>query len=197
MHGHGYAPPQPGRPAGSTLVALRVVFICLTVLSCGFLGWVPMLRLAIVTRRVLHLALFCAVIVLNVGLFLYFGSAVPDDPDKELSDSAAAVVLIGILVQLVGVMAYYLYAEMRHYETLPVPPPFPAAPQQQMTGYGYPPVAQPPVPNPYAQPVRQPAPAPAPAPTPQPPRRIDQVRAELDELSDLLRKDHRADGGDR
>ncbi|UUN27311.1 hypothetical protein [Streptomyces sp. FIT100] len=196
MHGHGYAPPQPGRPAGSTLVALRVVFICLTVLSCGFLGWAPMLRLAIVTRRALHWALFSAVIVLNIGLFIFFGSSVPEDPDKELSDAATAIVLTGIVVQVVGVMAYYLYAEMRYYETLPVPHPSPApVPQQHMTGYGYPPVAQPPVPNPYAQPV--PHPAPAPIPAPEPPRRIDQVRAELDELSDFLRKDHRADGGGR
>ena len=74
-------------------------------------------------------------------------------------------------------------------------------PPQQTTLYGYPqaptaaqpPGPQPPTPQPYAgTPVPQP-PAPQSAPAPPPPQRpapvrIDQVRAELDELSDYLRK---------
>ncbi|MFF4079022.1 hypothetical protein ACFYZN_06420 [Streptomyces sp. NPDC001777] len=43
-------------------------------------------------------------------------------------------------------------------------------------------------PSPQPQPQAQPAPTPAPAPHPHP-QRIDQVRAELDELSDYLRKE--------
>ncbi|OEJ39406.1 hypothetical protein AR457_20825 [Streptomyces agglomeratus] len=62
----------------------------------------------------------------------------------------------------------------------PAPNPLPQQPQQQ-------PPAQQPHPHYHHEPHDQPQ-----HPQPQP-RRVDQVRAELDELSDLLRKDQRGD----
>ncbi|MER6999278.1 hypothetical protein [Streptomyces sp. NPDC000410] len=208
MHGHGYGyPPRPaGRPADGTMVALRVVLIMLTVVSCSFLAWVPMLRLAIVTRKPLDWMLFCATLLANVGLLIFLGVAVPED-DTEMSDATAITFLSWVMLVMGGVIAYYVVAETRYYERfVPHPHPQPHAQSPQVTGYGYPPPA---MPNPYATPATPPpAPAPTPAPatpptpapapvTPEPPRRIDQVRAELDELSDILRqnKDPREDGG--
>ncbi|WP_351227915.1 hypothetical protein [Streptomyces sp. NPDC002133] len=191
MHGHGYAPPQPGRPADGTLIALRVVFIALTVLSCSFLAWTPMLRLAILTRKALDWALLVTTLLSSIGIMVFLGIAVPEDED-ELSDATALTFLGWVTVVMVGVIAYYVTAESRHYERV--------APRlHQVTGYGYPPVAQPPVPNPYAQQrVQPPVPQQYTPPAHQPPAaaepqqqhhpRIDQVRAELDELSDILRK---------
>ncbi|GHB03209.1 hypothetical protein [Streptomyces chryseus] len=96
----------------------------------------------------------------------------------------------------------------------PYAPQVQPQPQQQPYGqaapprYGYPnPYASTPAVNPSpAPPHHQPQPQPQQAPPQQPhshehphqhppqqPRRVDQVRAELDELSDLLRKDQRGD----
>ncbi|MFF8846647.1 hypothetical protein ACF08N_28690 [Streptomyces sp. NPDC015127] len=208
MHGHGYAPPQPPRPTPGTLLALRLVFSAVTLLSCGLLGWIPMLRLAIVTRRALHWILFCALLVFHVACLVYVGETTPEDPDAELSDATAGVILAWLAIGTFGVLAFYLVTDIRHYDrAAPVPPPtvpMAGSPYQAtVPSYGYPPPAAPPhpaparhtAPAPHPQVPPQPAPAPqepitAPAAEP-PPRsgRIDQVRAELDELSDLLRKE--------
>src|ERR1041384_770161 len=146
MHGQGYAPPQPGRPAGSTLAALRALFAALTLLSCGFLGWVAMIRLAVVTRRPLHWALLCLVILSNIGLLLFAGVVTPEDEGKEMSDPAAITMLLWLLVNTVGVLTYYVYAELRHYESAGAADPrtgapFRTSPQPPLpqAGYGYPP----------------------------------------------------------
>ncbi|MGW2561369.1 hypothetical protein ACWCXB_19365 [Streptomyces sp. NPDC001514] len=198
MHGHGYAPPQPGRPADGTLVALRVIFIAVSVLSCSFLAWVPMLRLAVLTRKAVDWALLVATLLSTIGILVFLAVAVPENED-EISDATALTFLGWVSVVMVGVIAYYVTAESRHYERV-APRLQPQLPPG-VTGYGYPPVAQPPVPNPYAQPVQPPVQPPVgqqyTPPVPQPPvaepqqqhhPRIDQVRAELDELSDILRK---------
>ncbi|MFC9795955.1 hypothetical protein ACFVJI_25365 [Streptomyces sp. NPDC127584] len=83
-----------------------------------------------------------------------------------------------------------------------------AVPGHPAPGYGYPPAAvttptpgphQTPAPHAHQHPAPHPAPAPPQAPAPHPlpghAPRIDQVRAELDELSDLLRKS--GEGGGR
>ncbi|MEU2492264.1 hypothetical protein [Streptomyces sp. NPDC007883] len=219
-HGHGYPPRPAGRPSDGTLVTLRVVFIALAVLSCSLLAWVPMLRLAIVTRKPVDWILFCATIAANVGLLIFAGVSTPED--GEMTDAVAFTFLGWVTLVMVGTITYYVMAETRHYERLsagPAPaagyglPPHPAA-----GGYGYPQTAPQgtgaSTPNPYTAPV-QPPPVPRQSPSrpgpqpsasggvPAPPtghepnRRIDQVRAELDELSDLLRKEPRPDGGDR
>ncbi|NEE43698.1 hypothetical protein G3M55_03630, partial [Streptomyces sp. SID8455] len=73
MHGYGYPPQQPPtpRPSSGTLTTLRAIFVVLTVLSCGFLGWVAMLRLAVVTRRPRDWWLLAVTVVLTIGLFAF------------------------------------------------------------------------------------------------------------------------------
>ncbi|MCI4045521.1 hypothetical protein [Streptomyces sp. TRM75563] len=189
MHGYGPTPQQPTtpRPSQATLTAVRVILVVVTVLSCGLLGWAAMLRLAIVTRRPRDWILLVVVALLNGGLFVFI-MATPDDPD-DMSDAAALVMFLWLVGVLAGVITYYLYAEIRHYSSLGSPPPSPYAatapvhpaplPYQQQH------IVQPqPQPNPYTVQTAPPTPTPA-------PQRLDQVRAELDELSDYLRKENK------
>ncbi|RST01331.1 hypothetical protein E2C00_09365 [Streptomyces sp. WAC05374] len=206
MHGHGYAPPPSQRPADGTLIALRVLFSAMTFLSCGFLGWAPMLRLAVVTRRTLDWFLFCAVLLLNIGLLVFLVAVTPEGENAEISDGDAAIMVVWMLAVIIGVIAYYLTAEINHFNRLAAAPP--PGYGTTHTGYGYPPAAQlsarqtyptqpqpPAVTAPAGPPPQQQQPQP-PQPPQQPPvkptsQRIDQVRAELDELSDLLRNEPR------
>ncbi|MFJ3597721.1 hypothetical protein ACIPRU_14520 [Streptomyces sp. NPDC090126] len=187
MHGYGPMPqqPTPSRPSPAALTTVRVILVAVTVLSCGLLGWVPMLRLAIVTRRPRDWVLLVVVIALNIGLFAFI-MATPDDPE-EMSDAAALFMMLWIGGLLAGVITYYLYAEIRHYSALGAPAPYgapsrpvPPLPYQQHLA----PHQQHQPPNPYTAPATPPTPTPA-------PRRLDQVRAELDELSDYLRKENK------
>lgn len=212
MHGYGYPPEQQPtrRPSPATLITLRVLFVALTMMSCGFLAWAAMLRLAIVTRKKLDWCLFALVFALSAGLVVFFGM-LPDDPD-EMTDADAFIGLSWLLVVVIGTVTYYLYAEIRHYgpyggpQPGPAPLPYggyvpqqtpPAAPAAPRPTYGYPPAptpppapAQRPAPTPPPAPAQRPAPTPPPAsPSPASPQRLDQVRAELDELSDYLRKE--------
>ncbi|MFD4593721.1 hypothetical protein [Streptomyces rubiginosohelvolus] len=200
MHGYGPMPQQPttSRPSPATLTTVRVILVALTVLSCGLLGWAPMLRLAIVTRRPRDWFLLVVVLALNIGLFAFI-MATPDDPD-QMSDAAALFMMLWILGLLAGVITYYLYAEIRHYNTLGAPAPYgtpghPAPPlpyqqqhlaphQQHQPQQHQPQPQQHQQPNPYTAPTTPPTPTPA-------PQRLDQVRAELDELSDYLRKENK------
>ncbi|MGW3328961.1 hypothetical protein ACWDF9_00205 [Streptomyces rubiginosohelvolus] len=201
MHGYGPMPQQPttSRPSPATLTTVRVILVALTVLSCGLLGWAPMLRLAIVTRRPRDWFLLVVVLALTIGLFVFI-MATPDDPD-QMSDAAALFMMLWILGLLAGVITYYLYAEIRHYNTLGAPAPYatpvhPAPPlpyqqqhlaphqQHQQPQQHQPQPQQHQQPNPYTAPTTPPTPTPA-------PQRLDQVRAELDELSDYLRKENK------
>ncbi|GAA2977016.1 hypothetical protein [Streptomyces fulvorobeus] len=189
MHGHGYPPPEQSpkrRPSPGALTALRVLFVALTVLSCGLLGWAAMLRLALVTRRRRDWGLLALVAVLNTGLFAFI-MAMPEDPGMT-TDAEAFVGVSWIGGVMVGVIAYYLYAEIHHYgpsgpygtprpPRTPLPAGQPPAVPARAPGYGYP----------AAAPPRTPAP-PVTTPPPAASQRLDQVRAELDELSDYLRK---------
>ncbi|MFE2293404.1 hypothetical protein [Streptomyces sp. NPDC059452] len=204
MHGYGYPPQQPptSRPSSGTLTWLRVIFVALTVLSCGFLGWAAMLRLAIVTRKARDWWLLGVVFVLTVGLLAYFGSL--PEGEEELTDAQAGIGAVWLFVLLAGVVTYYLVMDIRHfsapvqgpYDSLrrtPVPNVIPYGPSatHQAPAHHQAPVrpqhttpapVQPPTPNPYT--VQAPPPTPA-------PQRLDQVRAELDELSDYLRKENK------
>lgn len=185
MHGHGYAPQQPPPTSGGTHVTLRVLFVVLAVVTCGLLAWAPMLRLAIVTRRSYDWVLFGLVTALDVTALVLVGID-PGDDEFQGPGNAGMVVL---LTTLLAAVAYYLFADIRHFSRY--------RPQQYggyaatQPAYGYP---------------QQPAPAPAPVhlqptqlhqppvqqtpppPTRPAPARIHQVQAELDELSDYLRK---------
>ncbi|MGV9688092.1 hypothetical protein ACWDUX_03105 [Streptomyces sp. NPDC003444] len=193
--------PQVPKPPRSSLsggrIALLVLFCLLALLSCGFLSWAPLLRLACVTRRARDWVVCGLLFLGSAGLFAY--AAATGDKEPTTGESFAAV---GVMVALVaGSVTYYLFGEIRHAERARTAPAYgPAA-----YTYGGGTAATVPGtdvrPNPYVGPVAHtpaphtPAPhapvVPAPTtPVPQPPGpRIDQVRAELDELSDLLRKE--------
>ncbi|MEV5437919.1 hypothetical protein AB0K80_18165 [Streptomyces sp. NPDC052682] len=211
MHGHGYTQPVKQPPATGWLVFLRVLFVALGFLSIGLLAWVMLLRLAIVTRRGLDWGLFVAALAADVLAFVLIGKE-PGDDVHTVGGWTGMGLLFGTLV---AGMAYYLAADIRHFQQLghggygpqPAPAPVPAP----APAYGFP---QPTPPSPY---TATPTPTPTPTPRPQDPRtaqtpppvsrtpvpepplstappqrpapaRIDQVRAELDELSDYLRR---------
>ncbi|MFE5074031.1 hypothetical protein [Streptomyces halstedii] len=201
MHGYGYPPQrQPtGRPSPTTLILLRVLFAALTVLSCGFLSWAALLRLAVVTREVRDWVLLAVAFVASGAMFAYIIST-PDD-QAELTDGQAIVFLVWMVCSLAGATAYYLWAEIRHFSRGPgAPGPVPYAGQVPPAAtpaprYGYPPGPAPSAARPHT-PVPSPAPTGPAVPAPPQPassQRLDEVRAELDELSDYLRKE----GGDR
>ncbi|KUO18952.1 hypothetical protein [Streptomyces dysideae] len=207
MHGHGYTQPVKQPPPTGWLVFLRVLFVVISIFSIGLLAWTMLLRLAIVTRKGLDWGLFVAAIAADALALVLVGTE-PGDEVHTVPGWTGIGLLFGTLVASI---AYYLAADVRHFHQLryggyaPQPQPAPA--------YGYPNAA---MPSPYATTVPQPPLAPltphtpppaSPTPVPQPPppttpppqrpapARIDQVRAELDELSDYLRShDGRQDG---
>ncbi|MFF9776232.1 hypothetical protein ACF1HJ_21545 [Streptomyces sp. NPDC013978] len=210
MQGHGYAPTPPPGPEQGGQVTLRVIFVVVAVMSCGLLAWACLLRLASVTRRPRDWCLF-ALAIIHIIVTLYI---IGTDPGEEEFTTWRGDVGMGLLLGgLAAIVAYYLYADIRHFSrarTVQASPyaqttlysgqtgygSQPSGYSPQQSGYSYPPVQvpqpytpntpTPPVPQP---PVQQPPPPHQQAPEPQRPgpARIDQVRAELDELSDYLR----------
>ncbi|MFF3215183.1 hypothetical protein ACFYYB_31640 [Streptomyces sp. NPDC002886] len=199
MHGPGTPPPHGHQPSTGGVVALRVLFALLPILSCGFLAWGTMLRLALVTRKPRDWWLMGGSIAAEVVSLALIGA----DPTPDTSGWQGNAGAFGILLTGLAVCIYYLVAEIRHFEALKAGPaaagwyPPPASsyvPPQQQTrpAYGYPPVGQT-GPQQHqqphqTQPHQPPQQAPEPTPAPTPPPRIGQVRAELDELSELLRR---------
>jgi hypothetical protein len=196
MHGPGYPPPQQPHNNGS-VITLRVIFSVLTVISCGFLAWAAMLRLAFVTRKKVDWLLFVACVLIFVFSIAYLGS-LPDDASSTTGSNTTILIL---LLTAIAVLSYYLYAEITHFARQARLPGayYPPTPPQFGYGYGAPPQTMTPMqPQPQAQtrPTHTPPPAQPPTPpitapptpTPAPAPRIDQVRAELDDLSDILRK---------
>ncbi|MFJ6721037.1 hypothetical protein [Streptomyces sp. NPDC091259] len=183
MHAPGIPPQHQHQPRNEGVVALRVLFALLPVLSCGFLAWGSMLRLAIVTRAARDWTLLALSCVLSVVWIALIGA----DPTPDTSGWQGNAGAGGTLLTGFATCVYFLVADIRHHEKQAVAPaahwyaaptpPYPN-PRQATPAYGYPP-AQTPVPTP---------PPPQVPPQPTPPPRIGQVRAELDELSELLRK---------
>ncbi|MDA5278996.1 hypothetical protein ACWGHM_35090 [Streptomyces sp. NPDC054904] len=196
MHAPGI-PPQQGphghRPTSSTVVTLRVLFAVLPVISCGFLAWGAMLRLALVTRKTRDWVL----LVVSGVLAVVWMTFIQIDPTAETNGWQGNLGAGGSILTGFATCVYFLIADIKHNEALaaagPVPgwypqaapqPPYMPPPQQQTNpAYGYPP-AHTPVPAPAPR-VPQ---APHNPPQATPPPRIGQVRAELDELSELLRR---------
>lgn len=193
MHGPGTPPPLGHRPSTGSVVTLRVLFALLPVLSCGLLAWGTMLRLALVTRRPRDWWLLGASVVTEFFWVLLSGlDPTPDNSGWQANVGASLTILTGL-----SVTAYFLAADIRHHAVggagQPAawypPPPAPYVPQQHQHQQPHPQPQQPQQPQAPAYgypPASQQVPEPAPAPTPPP--RIGQVRAELDELSELLRK---------
>ncbi|MER5477108.1 hypothetical protein ABT026_09005 [Streptomyces sp. NPDC002734] len=226
MQGQGHHHPVTPPPPTGLLVFLRILFVAIAIGSIGFLMWVPMMRLAIVTRKTLDwvlCGLSFVLLVVSMALLL-------SEPDDEVDTPAETVGVLLLLVTLLAVVSYYLAVDIRHFDERRRLAdaaraghghgPAGAYGYPQNTGpYGYPVVPQQqgqpgtwsggghaPTPNHTSTPHHTSTPnhtpaathTPAPAHTPPPPTtpapggRIDQVRAELDELSELLRKQ---DGG--
>ncbi|MEV4337581.1 hypothetical protein [Streptomyces sp. NPDC049590] len=217
MQGHGYGQPAKQPPHTGWLVLLRVLFVALGILSLGFLSWAMLLRLAIVTRRSLDWGLFVAVLAADVLGLTLLGA----EPGDEIHTVGGYVGLLLVLGTLVGTIAYYLAADIHHFvvrrqaypaapgpapygypapavpygattvPTAPAAPPIPVAPAA-------PPIPAAPLPHQASGGPHAPVPGPPPAAPPQrppAPARIDQVRAELDELSDYLRRQDGHEGG--
>ncbi|MGV9560797.1 hypothetical protein [Streptomyces sp. NPDC003480] len=182
MHGHGAAPPT--RTSG-TVITLRVLFAIAGFLSCGMLACVPLFRVAMLRGRWADWVLAWVSVPLSIGCLAVVGSVPESDPR---GDAALATVLI--LGAVSG--AYFVVFDIRHHHGPPptaTTPPQPSAYAPSQPGYGYPAAAPYPAVPPAPTPPNPYLPGP---PSPQPqrpaPARIDQVRAELDELSDYLRR---------
>ncbi|MEU1690419.1 hypothetical protein [Streptomyces hirsutus] len=209
MYGHGAAPPHRST---ATVITLRVLIAAAGFLSCGLLSCVPLFRVAVLRGRFLDWLMAWVSLPLSLFFLMVIGSLPETDPWTD-------VALYCLLSLGAGAAAYYLTMDIRHYRLLrqygvhglPSPhattmPAHGGAPAP----YGYPqptsPYAHTPVPQPQPQmyqpqipqtPVPHHDTPPSSVPPAQPPQgpgpaRIDQVRAELDELSDYLR---RSDGG--
>ncbi|MFD3695599.1 hypothetical protein ACFWUZ_05490 [Streptomyces sp. NPDC058646] len=190
MHGPGLPPQHGHQPSTGGVVALRVLFMLLPILSCGFLAWGTMLRLALVTRKTHDWVLTLFSGALGVAWLVLIGM----DPTEDTSGWQGNLGAGGSLFTGVAICVYFLVADIKHYENKRTAPPAHWYPAQQPAPYVAPqPRPQTPVQG-YGYPQAQhhtPAPAPAQPPLPPqqatPPPRIGQVRAELDELSELLR----------
>ncbi|MEV0602989.1 hypothetical protein AB0I82_27360 [Streptomyces sp. NPDC050315] len=196
MHGPAApAPPPPRLPKAGTVVLLRVVFVATAVLSIGMLAWVTLLRAALVHRRPVSWWIFGVDAALAIPLLAVVGS-VPE------SDWRGDVAMALVLLQMAGAVAYYLVVDIRAgararaHSLAGYPADHGRAGQPYGTsaygtsaygGSAYGPYAS--LPNPYAAPVpAQPQPR---------PQRIERVRAELDELSEYLRRGESAGGDGR
>lgn len=206
MQGPGYAPPPPQPPSTGVLVVLRVIFVAVALLSIGFLAWVAPLRAAIVTRRPAEWWFFGASVTVLGICFALFST----DHTDDFSSANGSLGMSMLLLNAVACVAYYLYADIGHFHRLrqahagqvPLGPgygyPQPASPftatsapsRPSTPSTPQPPYVAPPMPHIPAPQPHVPAPPQRPAPT-----HIEQVRAELDELSDYLRQhDGRHDG---
>ncbi|WP_407561046.1 hypothetical protein [Streptomyces sp. 184] len=209
-----YGPPEP-RPSSPALrIVLRLVLTAVPVVSLGLLAWVPMLRLAILRRTRRDWVLFWASAAVSFGAV---GMLVTVDDQKlpAWRENTGGVLLILLIVT---VAPWFLRADIRHHREAtgrqfgaggpgaggPVPPyahpggPVGPPPYAQGTrphgqdASPHPPGALPPQPPPPHGPSQPPQPSqPSQQPQPRAPEapRAAQVRAELDELSDLLRRE--------
>ncbi|CAM5389949.1 hypothetical protein GCM10010343_45450 [Streptomyces avidinii] len=199
MHGPGLQPQHGPQSNSGGVTALRVVFMLLPILSCGFLAWGSMLRLALVTRKARDWALM----VVSGILAVVWMTLIQIDPTPDVNGWQGNLGAGGSIFTGFAICVYFLVADIKHHEALRNAPTAQWYPQQAPYGhvqqpgpaYGYPPTTATTVPS---TPTSTPTPVPPQVP-PQatPPPRIGQVRAELDELSELLRKQTPPAGGPR
>ncbi|MFF8939000.1 hypothetical protein ACF08O_30630 [Streptomyces paradoxus] len=196
MYGHGAAPPPR---SAATVISLRVLFAAAGFLTCGVLACVPLFRVAVLRGRALDWTLAWVSLPLSIACFAVIG-ALPES-DYRTDIALAAILLLGV-----GAAVYFLVVDIGHHGEQRRFAGY-ASPHASTVGhtpYGYPqhpappyapastPVPHPPAPHtPTPRDATPPIPGPIqPPPSPQrpAPARIDQVRAELDELSDYLRR---------
>lgn len=219
MSAPGPVSPQPRPAVDGSVIGQRVIFAAIPVLTCGFLSFVSMLWVALVRRRALDWWLFLLSLVVSCTAVMLVGWKEDDNNWQTnvgmitLLSSAVLVAVWAVLADVAFRRArarqqqYQPYASAYPYPYAQAQPgqPHPGAQPAPGPGYGYypyrdtpfPPASpipgQVPPPNPATAgsgPTPTSAAVPVPGPqTPAPPPRINQVRAELDELSDLLRKE--------
>ncbi|MFE0799783.1 hypothetical protein [Streptomyces sp. NPDC058812] len=213
MYGNSAAGPPPSRGA-ATVITLRVLFAAAGFLTCGLLACVPLFRIAVLRGRGLDWTVAWLSLPASIGCLAVVGSL--PEGDRRTDVAMAALLLIGAVAGAYFlVVDIRLHAAPRQFTGYAPPPQAPAAhygPTHPAGPYAPTLVPQPPhtpaprPAHPGFQAPRSPIPQapasqgpvtrtpvpPGPAPTPPPqhptPARIDQVRAELDELSDYLRK---------
>ncbi|MFJ7180922.1 hypothetical protein ACIQXA_32025 [Streptomyces massasporeus] len=199
MYGHGAAPPPR---SAATVISLRVLFAAAGFLTCGVLACVPLFRVAVLRGRVLDWVLAWASLPLSIACFVVIGTLPEDDYRTDIA--LALILLLGAASAI-----HFLVVDIGHHGERRRFAGYasPHAPTVTQTPYGYP--HQPPPYAPTSTPVPQPPGPQTPAPHDTPPvagplqpapsnqrpapARIDQVRAELDELSDYLRR-HEGEG---
>ncbi|MFF4984622.1 hypothetical protein ACFY3O_31830 [Streptomyces sp. NPDC001046] len=192
MYGHGAAPP-PGSAA--TVISLRVLIAAAGVLTCGVLACVPLFRAAVLRGKVYDWIAAWVSLPLSIICFVVVGSLPEGDHRTDIA--LAVILLLGL-----GSAIYFLIVDIGHHSAQRRFAGYPASQGptviSSQTPYGYPHQATPynaaatPVPQQQPQPPQPPVP---PVPQRPAPARIDQVRAELDELSDYLRRhEGRPDG---
>ncbi|GGX25833.1 hypothetical protein [Streptomyces lomondensis] len=199
MYGHGAAPPPR---SAATVISLRVLFAAAGFLTCGLLACAPLFRVAVLRGRVLDWVLAWVSLPVSLACFAVIG--VLPEGDARTDIALALVLLVGM-----GATIHFLVVDISHHSGQRqfagyAPPHAPTA----HSPYGYPhpappygptatPTPQPPAPHtPVPRDATPQGPGPVqPPPSPQrpAPARIDRVRAELDELSDYLRR-HEGEG---
>ena len=203
MAGHISIPP-PRRTTASRVgvVALRILLVLVPPFTLGFLAFVPLVRVAAVRRRAADWALCCIVALLSVVGFALIGT---DSSDNGWQTALGMIDILGLALIC---PVYFLVAELRWHNRryapvyrpvpgYPQPQPLPQPqPHQYPAPYQYPNAGVPPYSAPPSTPVPRPVPVAVAVPASMPPSmpaspspsggRIDQVRAELDELSAYL-----------
>ncbi|MDH6577316.1 hypothetical protein [Kitasatospora sp. MAP5-34] len=107
MYGPVTTTPQRRRGARVGTVLLRVVLTAVPVLSLGMLGWIPMLRLAIVHNRGRDWLFFGASAVASVAGIVLIGC---NADDSSWQTTTGMVLLLGTAV---SVAAYFPAADLR------------------------------------------------------------------------------------
>jgi hypothetical protein len=197
MYGPGAPPPTR---SASTVITLRVLIAAAGFLSCGLLACVPLFRVAILRGRWFNWTAAWVSLPLSIVCLAVVGSVEEKNANGDIA--LASALILGALASAYFLVMDILQDNQQQQYGGYVPPQSTTVPP----GYGYPPPSpyanvrtgpQPPVPHTPIPPPQPPTPAPRPpltqGPVPLPPQhpapaRIDQVRAELDELSDYLRK---------
>ncbi|KOG35259.1 hypothetical protein [Streptomyces resistomycificus] len=219
MYGNSAVPP-PSRSA-ATVITLRVLFAAAALLSCGMFSCVPLFRVAVLRGRWFDWVVAWVSLPASIACLAVVGSL--PEADRRTDVALALVLLIGAgatayyLVTDIRVHARTRwpagYAPLHaptvgggYGQTNPAGPygPLPVPPAQSQQSLPQQPSLQHPMhqPPPGAGMPGSQTPSPAgpavPAPPPQrpAPARIDQVRAELDELSDYLRRQDGHHDGD-
>ncbi|AZM48571.1 hypothetical protein DMB38_24770 [Streptomyces sp. WAC 06738] len=199
-----YGPPEPRSASPALRVVLRVVFTVVAVAGLGLLAWAPMLRLAILRRTRLDWVLFWASAAVAAGALAMLAT-VDGQELPAWRENTGGILLI---VLIVSVVPWFLTVDIRHHREAagrpfgagapaaggPVPPyGHPGGPVPPPYGPHPPPYAQGPAPYAHDTPPPPPGAGPPRQATPRPPvpdaPRAARVRAELDELSDLLRRE--------